>query len=140
MSNSSFDSIYKGIGDCAEYLRDKELCIMAKHFAEIFRSAELLKEKEISEDDYGIVANEFKNKWLRKATPWISVSQKMPKNMEPVMVTVRSKKDPNFKDIMKDMLWNEAESEWCWEEKDCYIFMDENMEVTHWMPYPEPAE
>ena len=140
MSNSSFDNIYKGIGDCAEYLRDKELYDMAKDFAEIFRSAELLKDNEISEDDYDIVINEFKNKWLRETTPWVSASQKMPNNMEPVMATVRSKKDNNFKDIMKDMLWNEAESEWCWEEADCYIFLDENMEVTHWMPYPEPAE
>ena len=74
---------------------------------------------------------------------WIKVTpETMPPAMCPVMVTVRSKKDPDFVDLMKNVLWNpEYEDGWCWDDgADCYVYLDDNMEVTHWMPYPEPAK
>lgn len=72
---------------------------------------------------------------------WIKVTQAMPPSMEPVIVTVQSKTDRAFKDIMKDVRWDSDKSEWCFEDgPEQFVPIYENMEVTHWMPYPEPAE
>lgn len=72
---------------------------------------------------------------------WIKVTDRLPKDGELVIATVRSKKDLSFKDIMKDVSYIKECGEWGWDDgADCIILLDENMEVTHWMPYPAPAE
>ena len=54
------------------------------------------------------------------------------------MVTVKGKLG---KDIMKDVVWNAQNSGWAYDDgADCLIYLDDSLEVTHWMPYPEPAE
>ena len=41
----------------------------------------------------------------------------------------------------KDVAWySDNGGAWGWDEgEDCAVFLDDDMEVTHWMPYPEPA-
>ena len=69
---------------------------------------------------------------------WIKCTDRMPPDMEPVMVTVKGKLG---KDIMKDVVWNAQNSGWAYDDgADCLIYLDDSLEVTHWMPYPEPAE
>ena len=73
---------------------------------------------------------------------WIKVTpETMPPDKKPVMVTVRSKTNPSFTDFMKDVAWySDNGGAWGWDEgEDCTVFLDDDMEVTHWMPYPEPA-
>lgn len=70
---------------------------------------------------------------------WIKVTpETMPPDMEPVMVTVKGKLGS---DIMKDVVWEQKSNGWAYDDgADCLIYLDENLKVTHWMPYPEPAE
>lgn len=69
---------------------------------------------------------------------WIKCTDRMPPDMEPVMVTVKGKLGS---DIMKDVVWEQKSNGWAYDDgADCLIYLDENLKVTHWMPYPEPAE
>lgn len=72
---------------------------------------------------------------------WIKVTpETMPPDMEPVFITVRSKRDHDFKDVMKDVFWNETERCWRWSDGNGDLaVLDNCMEVTHWMAYPKPA-
>lgn len=73
--------------------------------------------------------------WI-KATPTT-----MPKNLEPVMATVVGK---HGKDIMKDAVWDEAENKWgyvdTYDDEEYIAYLEEDFVVTHWMPYPAPAD
>lgn len=69
---------------------------------------------------------------------WIKCTDRMPPDMEPVMVTVKGKCG---KDIMKDVMWSAQNGEWAYDDgTDCLVYLDADLAVTHWSPYPEPAE
>lgn len=69
---------------------------------------------------------------------WIKCTDRMPPDMEPVTVTVKGK---HGKDIMKDVVWSAQNGGWAYDDgSDCLVYLDDNLEVTHWMPYPDPAE
>lgn len=74
---------------------------------------------------------------------WIkATAETMPPDGETVFVTIRSKKDQNFKIIREDVFWDEKKKSWLWADNwagDITMFGDD-MEVTHWMKKPEPAE
>ena len=70
---------------------------------------------------------------------WLKVTpETMPPDMEPVIVTVKGKCG---KDIMKDVVWSAQNGGWAYDDgSDCLVYLDDNLEFTHWMPYPDPAE
>lgn len=69
---------------------------------------------------------------------WIKCTDRMPPDMEPVIVTVKGKYG---KDIMKDVMWSAQNGEWAYDDgADFLVYLDGDLAVTHWMPYPEPAE
>lgn len=42
---------------------------------------------------------------------------------------------------MKDVVWSAQNGGWAYDDgSDCLVYLDDNLEVTHWMPYPDPAE
>lgn len=80
---------------------------------------------------------------------WIKVTpETIPPDMEPVIVTafhqgrVEGEKERN-KDVFTDVRWNKMLQ--AFEIKEWNICQYEwttwhDLKVTHWMPYPEPAE
>ena len=74
---------------------------------------------------------------------WIKVTpETMPPDMEPVIATIQDKRDGE-RETCSDVRYNSECKKW---EvlMECYTgYWDEFgefIEVTHWMPYPEPAE
>ena len=72
---------------------------------------------------------------------WISVKDRFPADKVPVMVTVRRRTDGDFSAVMKDVVWNpEKYGCWGWNDGEGYFeYLDGDLEVTHWMQYPDPA-
>lgn len=73
---------------------------------------------------------------------WIKVKpETMPPDVEPVMVTVRV--DGGEKQTWADVRYNQEYQGWELLSdvvEDCWEKLGNDCEVTHWMPYPEPAE
>ena len=71
---------------------------------------------------------------------WIKCTDRMPPDMEPVMVTMT---DGCKITVLPCCRWNNKYNEWDmlndwnWEE---WLALGEKEKVTHWMPWPEPAE
>lgn len=89
----------------------------------------------------------FKSKYQKFYTKkedmmdWIKCTDRMPPDMEPVMVTVRV--NDGGKQTWVDVRYNPEYKEW--EQLadavgDYWEGLGKDYEVTHWMPYPEPAE
>lgn len=70
---------------------------------------------------------------------WIKVTpDTMPPDMERVIVTVVG---PLGKYIMKDIFFDKSAGLWGYEDEAGYnIYLNYTLNITHWMPYPEPAE
>ena len=69
---------------------------------------------------------------------WIKCTDRMPPDMEPVIVTLRYS-DTNKKCVWADVRYNHGEWEYLsngWDD----IWSDVDGEVTHWTNMPEPAE
>lgn len=73
---------------------------------------------------------------------WIKVTpETMPPDMEPVMVTGRV--NDGGKQTWVDVRYNPEYKEWEWLADavgDYWEGLGKDYEVTHWIPYPEPAE
>ena len=70
---------------------------------------------------------------------WIKVTpETMPPDMEPVMVTLMFS-DADGKFVWADARYNGVKWEYLSNSWD-NVWSDIDGEVTHWMPYPEPAE
>lgn len=76
---------------------------------------------------------------VKRKMEWIKVSPKtMPPAMEPVIVTVVGENGP---EILKNAVWDPTEGSWGQDDgADCIVYLDDNLPVTHWMPYPKPAK
>lgn len=69
---------------------------------------------------------------------WIKCTDRMPPDMEPVIVTLRFS-DTDGKFVWADVRHNGEKWEYLsnsWDD----IWSDVDGEVTHWMPMPKPAE
>lgn len=74
---------------------------------------------------------------------WIKCTDRMPPDMEPVIVTVKFS-IPQFgrkKGTFSDVRYNHGKGVWEYLSDSYHAVWDElKVEVTHWMPMPEPAE
>ena len=74
---------------------------------------------------------------------WIKCTDRMPPDMEPVIVTVRFL-IPQFgrkKGTFADVRYNHNKDAWEYLSDAYHAVWDElKVEVTHWMPMPKPAE
>jgi len=92
-------------------------------------------------DNRVIQCNSCKGTGVISKNDWIKCTDRMPPDMEPVMVTVRI--NDGGKQTWVDVRYNPEYKEW---EQfadavgDYWEGLGKDYEVTHWMPYPEPAE
>lgn len=69
---------------------------------------------------------------------WIKVTDRLPEDGQHVIVTLTCKTtgkrcvDTNYTAFIK--------GEFMWWDEDAHEYTEETDEVTHWMPYPTPAE
>lgn len=74
-------------------------------------------------------------------TDWIKVdADHMPPDMEPVIVTIEC---DGKRRAYQEHRWNLRYNSWEWlceASAGYWEFVDEDEEITHWMPYPEPAQ
>ena len=91
----------------------------------------------------------------KKFTPWISTSVRLPKELEPVnVVWVNHNPEPYYQE-MKDVPQKATavyyRQKWYWWSCVCEDLLaeygtnetnqvDDDIEITHWMPLPEPPE
>lgn len=72
-----------------------------------------------------------------KQTEWISVKDRLPKDAEAVLITIR-RMDKSFNQIpfisVGYISWNQ-QAWWCAHDGDCE---ENNIEVLAWMPLPSP--
>lgn len=70
---------------------------------------------------------------------WIKVTpETMPPEMDEVFVTVEDENGKRY--VMSDCRYN-PQYGWEWQQEPCYEYwVDVSDKVTHWMPYPKPAE
>lgn len=118
--------------------REREYCIKSL-------AAKMTEEDKISV----LCALRNTKEWYRRVRPsikvmnWIQLTpETMPPDMVIVMVTVR---DNGIKKVVRDIAYSHKEQKWFWydavETQDFYQFdLDLNGVITHWMPYPDPAE
>ena len=104
-----------------------------------------------SAEDYRTAVKTIGN--LPPAQRWIPCSERLPKNTEPVNITwVNRKPEPYYADI-KDKPFTATghyhNGKWWWYSAVCQDYLDEygkcemdevdgDIEVTAWMPLPEP--
>lgn len=71
---------------------------------------------------------------------WIKVTpETMPPDKGMVLVTVKDVSGQKW--VESDICWNEKEGKWQhWHSDGFWENLLLGDEVTHWMPYPEPAE
>lgn len=71
---------------------------------------------------------------------WISVKDRMPPDMQCVLVTIESENGKRY--VQSDIRFNSSRNTWEWAyEAGADYWQDMDYEVvTHWMPLPEPAE
>ena len=89
------------------------------------------------EADYMILKAE--NEQLKAARRWISVNEKLPEHDVPVLVTYISyiDKKPYSDGVATWSLeLNGYNGGWLWSLDDSEV----EVEITHWMPLPEPPE
>lgn len=103
----------------------------------------------------GVEILEDENKYCKKFTPWIPASVRLPKELEPVNVVLVNHNPAPYYRYMKDVpqkatavYYREA---WYWWSCVCEDVLaeygtnemdqvDDDIEITHWMPLPEPPE
>lgn len=81
---------------------------------------------------------------------WIKVTpETMPKDGEQILVTARSVKSPKNVEVWANCFYDSEVGQFGFYDEieemgrgiSRYInYLDGDMRVTHWMPYPEPAE
>lgn len=70
---------------------------------------------------------------------WIKCADRMPPDMEPVIVTVETLDGERY--TMPECRWNQELSCWEWPyEAGSGYWETVDEKVTHWMPCPGPAE
>ena len=74
---------------------------------------------------------------------WIKCTDRPPPDMEPVIVTVKvpakgRRKDKERKEVWADIYLKNGV--WMYDENDGEHEIWDKAAVTHWMPWPEPAE
>lgn len=70
---------------------------------------------------------------------WINVTDRLPTDMESVMVTV--KYNSGAKCVYAEGRYNENMNRWEWLAEPCFDTWNKFIgTVTHWMAYPAPAE
>lgn len=90
-------------------------------------------------NDNGVIqCNSCNGTGVIRKNDWIKCTDRMPPDMEPVIVTLRYS-DTNKKCVWADVRYNHGEWEYLsnsWDD----IWSDVDGEVTHWTNMPEPAE
>lgn len=82
---------------------------------------------------------------------WINVKESLPKDMEPVLVTAKNSDgtkyvtearfNKNCYNYMEEYKKDHPNGVWEWPYESISDDWEEiKEEVTHWMPYPDPAE
>lgn len=73
---------------------------------------------------------------------WIKVTpETMPPDNRPVIATAKFLENVvyGWKIVLHDVVWEENTKQWIdWDRPK--IIEDDSFVITHWMPYPEPAE
>lgn len=118
----------------------------------------ILKRAEESFKNAGLHVEDYRKfkKWLRKAptvSEWIPCSERLPEELSVVNVTYVNHDPEPYYDFVKDIAFTETavyyRGDWYWNWSGCVDVLaeygrddvnkvDKAVEVTAWMPLPEP--